>query len=196
MKIRPMIWVPAAFVAIAVSAVGFLLDATSAPKEFFVSRSQGAAIAETLQQLTRQSLSRIAQIAEYDQSRNANAALLLISQEINEHTKSQELAAELASQMEVMARLMPSINPESAREDATEGISAGLALVSRLVTYNNLIRELFGVLQQKLVDEKNTAIFDGRVNSLIDEINTQAKAINEFNRRLNDAMAEFDDKFD
>jgi len=167
----------------------------SVPPEFLSARDRGALLASEIVDLSRQSLTRLAQIADLDQERKFNQALMLVSEELIEYQKSQDAAARLASQLEIMARLLPEIKPSRAREVAAEGVSAEVALVSRLVTYNDQLRDLFVVLQLKFNTRNTTGALDGRVNELINKINEQAKAINQFNRRFNDAMAEFDSFF-
>jgi len=179
---------------LAISIVYFLIEPQrNVPEGFYDARDRSEGLAETIQQLTRQSLTRLAQIAEFDEQGNASAALNLISQEISEHRKSQEIAAQLGSQMEIMARLISDIKPAAARDLAAESVSAGVALVSRLVTYNQLLGDLFGVLQLKMINLKNDPSLDGRVNLLVNQINDQAKAINQFNQRINSATAKFNE---
>jgi hypothetical protein len=195
-KFRPLILITILLgtaVFMSVRLVSFQIR--NVPPEFISARDRGALLASEIVDLSRQSLTRLAQIAEFDQERKFNQALALISEELIEYQKSQDTAARLASQLEIMARLLPEIKPSRAREIAAEGVSAEVALVSRLVTYNDKLRDLFVVLQLKFNTRNVSGELDGRVNELINKINEQAKAINQFNKRFDDAMAEFDTIF-
>jgi uncharacterized phage infection (PIP) family protein YhgE len=195
-KFRPLL-----FVIILLGAIVFLVfriistSLTYVPPEFFEARNKGARFAEEIVDLSRQSLTRLTQISELDQERKFTEALAIVSEELIEYQKSQNTAAQLASQLEIMARLLPDIKSQKAREIGAEAISTEVALVSRLVTYNDKLRDLFIVLQLKFNTRNVSGELDGRVNELITEINEQAKAINQFNQRFNDAMEEFDRKF-
>lgn len=167
-----------------------LFPAEYVPSDFTDARVRGAAIAENVMALSRKTLGRLDVIAQHDRNRRTAEALLLISQELLESAKMREEAARLASQLERMARTLPEIKPEAARQLATEAVSAEVALVSRLVTHNALLAELFDILKMKLTDRASNV--DGRVNELINQINSEAGAINQFNKRFGEALAEFD----
>ena len=194
MKIKPVIWLPALIMAVIILTVRFVVSSDRVPDEFLEARITGAALAQNVVSLSRQSLTRLDKIAKYDREGKFPQALSLISEELLENRKSQAEAARLASQLERMARLVSDIRPSSARELATEAISAEVALVSRLVTYNELLRNLFVVLNLKF-DSRAAQELDGRVNELINQVNEEAKAINQFNKRFNNAMAKFDEIF-
>jgi len=165
------------------------------PPEFYDARNNGVVLAGEIVNLSRQSLTRLTRISELDQEKNFTKALALVSEELVEYQKSQEAAARLASRLETMARLLADVRPARAREIAAEAISSEVALVSRLVNYNDNLRDLFVVLQLKFNTRNASGDLDGRVNQLITKINEQAKAINQFNQRFNDAMAKFDKIF-
>lgn len=182
---------PAVIAAGIVLSLRFLVfSADHVPSDFTDARVRGAAIAENVMVLSKKTLGRLDAIAEHDRNRRTAEALLLVSQEVLESGKMREEAARLASQLERMARALPSIKPEVARQLATEAISAEVALVSRLMTHNALLAELFDILKMKL--ESRASNVDGRVNELINQINSEAGAINQFNKRFRDALEEFD----
>ena len=191
MKLHVTLWLPAVVAAGIVLAVRLLLfPADHVPAEFSEGRVRGAALAENIVVLSRKTLGRLDAIAEYDRNNRTAEALLLISQEVLESGTMREEAARLASQLERMARVLPEIKPERARQLATEAVSSEVALVSRLVTHNALLTELFDILKMKLSDR--SANVDGRVNELINNINSEAQAINQFNKRFIEALEEFD----
>ena len=195
-KFRPLILITVLLVIITVLAVRMISrESRYVPPEFYDARNNGVVLAGEIVNLSRQSLTRLTRISELDQEKNFTKALALVSEELVEYQKSQEAAARLASRLETMARLLADVRPARAREIAAEAISSEVALVSRLVNYNDNLRDLFVVLQLKFNTRNASGDLDGRVNQLITKINEQAKAINQFNQRFNDAMAKFDKIF-
>ena len=195
MKLRSLIWLPAGFTAaLAILGVRYLTFTSAAtpfvPPEFAESRVKGAAIAAVIMDLSRTRLSRINEIAELDRNGKVNDALLIVTEELLQINRIRDEAARLASQLERMALAIPSIRPAEARELATEAVSNEVALVTRLMTHNAYLSELFDVLQIKFTDRRSNV--DGRVNDLVNKINDEAKAINQFNRQFNESLRQFD----
>ncbi len=169
----------------------FLFGSTKVPTEFSEARANGASIANQIVEQSRVTLANLSRISEFDRDFNYSEALLLISNELVKNRESSQDAIRLSSQLERMARTSGDIRPSKAREVATEGLSSEVALVSRLVVYNDLLKQLFEVLRQKF--EKPWINLDGQVQSLITKINDEAQAINDFNKRFVAAMVSFDD---
>lgn len=169
----------------------FLFGGTKVPAEFSEARSNGALLAQEIVDQSRVTLANLSKIAEFDRNSDYSEALLLISNELVKNRESSQDAIRLSSQLERMARTSGDIRPSKAREVATEGLSSEVALVSRLVVYNDLLKQLFEVLRQKF--EKPWANLDGQVQNLITKINDEAQAINDFNKRFVAAMEVFDD---
>ena len=109
-----------------------------------------------------------------------------------ENRSNQEEAIKLATQLEKMARILPSIKPASARQHATAAVSSEVALVSRLVSYNDYLKQLFEVLRAKFNNRYSYYEADGQVELLIVKINEEAQAINGLNNRFSAALAELD----
>ena len=120
---------------------------------------------------------------------NVTGALDLISIEINKNQEIRREAIKLSSQLEKMARAIGAIKPEGARILATEAVSSEVALVSRLIVYNDFFLQLFGTLETKFQGEEPNPT--NRVQQLINNINDEAKAINQFNKRFSESLAEF-----
>ena len=92
-----------------------------------------------------------------------------------------------------MARALSSIKPERSRILATEAVSAEVALVSRLLSYNDYLLQLFETLRAKFSNPGLSS--NGKVNDLIARINDETRAINELNGRSTNALASFDEVF-
>ena len=164
----------------------------SVPLEFTEARLRGAEVAEHIVALSNSILQGIGDIARYDREGNATQALLRISTHLIENKTNQEHSVLLAAQLERMARFLPNIKPSRARQAATAAVGAEVTLVSRLIGYNDYLRQLFEVLNTKFdrgyADQSDAE----HIKLLITKINEEAAAINNLNQRFNDALAEFD----
>ena len=182
-------------IAVVVAGVVIFLNISRhfVPPEFSEARIKGAELAKNISASAGASLEALALIRAHDERREGAQALIVISQEVVRNREIQQEAIRLASELERMARLIPDVQPVNARLMAAEAVSAEVALVSRLVSYNNNLFELFGVLKKKF-EHPGTSL-DGRVQVLVDKINEEAHAINSFNERFNWSLAEFDKVF-
>ncbi len=163
------------------------------PSEFSQARLEGARIATEIVGLSNGSLMNLQEIAKYDAAGNTKVALALIGQEFERNRKVREEAIKLASRLETMARYLSQIKPDEAQALATEAVSSEVALVSHLLVYNDTFRELFEVLREKFQDPQSNP--NGRVKELIEKVNNEARAINDFDQRFNQSLAEFDKLF-
>jgi len=168
----------------------FIFPVKSVPIEFSDARLKGAKIARQIVILANNTIKSLETIAEYDKQGNTADALILISNQLLSNRDSQEAAIKLSSQLEHMARNAARIKPSSARQAAMAAITAEVALVSHLISYNDYLKQLLEVLRLKLTTTKNYS--DTQVEDLIGRMNEEAQAINDFDRRFNQALAEFD----
>ena len=163
------------------------------PEEFSEARVKGATLAKSIVDLSSESLKNLTEIARYDEEGDRSEALILISKEVIKNRETREQAIKLSSQLEKMARSLTNIKPTKARVLATEAVSSEVALVSRLISYNDYLLQLFETLRDKFQNTSRNP--NGRVQQLINKINEEASAINQFNRRFNQSLAEFDQVF-
>ncbi len=164
------------------------------PGEFSDARIKGATVAQRIVELSRDTLSLLAKVSEFDQRRDFNDALISISDAVVVNKESQQEAIQLSSQLSAMAENLPRIEPADAREIATQAVTAEVALVSRLLYYNNYLNQLFEALKAKFA-HPGISYLDGQVNDLINKINDEATQINLLNKKFTGQMAEFDQIF-
>jgi hypothetical protein len=178
-------------VVLAISVVAFIFFPRHGfvPVEFSEARIYGAETAQKIVALSDKSITALEEIAALDSAGEIPEALIRISKELSEISIIRDEAVALASQLERMAKLIPEIRPKKAREAATEAISAEVALVSRLISYNDALVKLFTVLEDKF---QNKTSSDSKVEELLNKMNEEARAINEFNRIFNNAIDSFD----
>ncbi len=180
------------FSGVGIYLAGSLLVAKEpqVPEEFSKARTEGANAALRIVAASTYSLTVLEQIAKLDQEGESTGALLLASNELGKMRDFRAAALELSSELGRMAQFLNDIEPERARVLATEAVTAEVALVSRLLTYGESLTELFKTLVLKF--EGTATDPNGNVEEFIKEINTEAKAINQFNNRFTQALAEFD----
>ena len=164
------------------------------PWEFTEARLKGADIAQRIVELSRGTLARLNDVSRYDQERNYNEAVVSVSQAVIENRQNQVEAVRLSSQLEEIARHITKISPSRARSLATDAVSSEIALVTRIIYYNDYLFQLFEALKAKF-EKPNLSYLDGQVNELINSINDEAQSINDLNKHFIQVMAEFDTIF-
>lgn len=163
------------------------------PREFAEARLKSSAIAQSIVIFSNNSLKNLDEIARYDRQGNSTEALFLISKELIKNRETQESAIKLSAQLEAMAKSISRIKPSRARELATAAVTSEVALVSRLLSYNNYLTRLFEILQIKF---SQPYLYDhSRIAELIVKINEEARAINEFDQNFQQSISEFDKIF-
>lgn len=161
------------------------------PGEFSEARIKGSNVAERIVEISRSNLALLDEVARYDRESDHSEALIAISRAIIQNRDNQVEAIRLSEQLTTMAEQTPRIRPLRAKEIATEAVASEVALVSRLIYYNNYLSQLFETLRVKF-EKPWVAYLDGQVSDLINKINDEAQAINELNKKFVASMAELD----
>ncbi len=161
------------------------------PGEFTEARIKGSEVAQKIVVLSRENLALLDKVATYDEQNNHPEALIAISNALIKNRENQTQAIRLAQQLTVMAEQAPRIRPVGASEIATEAVASEVTLVSRLITYNDYLNQLFETLKVKF-DKPWVSYLDGQVNDLVNKTNDEAQAINELNKKFIASMAQLD----
>lgn len=163
----------------------------SVPEEFVDARVRAGDAANRITEITDAYEENLEKIREADRNGKYADGLYLILDEINKNEQVSLAATDLAEELNEMAKYTGAIQPEKAAEVAVNAVTTGAELVERLIGYNNKTRELLSVLQFRLQrrDEEETRI---RINELIDEMNEDAKAINNLASEYRGLMVQFD----
>jgi len=169
-----------------VSRAGF--SRTTVPPEFEQARLQGALIAENIVGLSRQSADSLQKVNEFDQQGNFAEASNLTQELIKQSQDIRNKAVELSGQLEKMTQALSKINSFEARQAALESITNRLALINRLINYSASLGDLLGALSARF--SGNPGKHD--VQSIVNQINAEATAINNFNLQAGQAMERFD----
>lgn len=160
------------------------------PKEFSDARVQGAFIAQNIVNLSNESVLDLAEINKFDQARNYTEALNLATEVVKKSQEIRDQAIALSSEVEKMTRALSDIKSFDARQAALESIANRLALISRLINYSGYLGQLLDILRARFDGEY---VRYGEAGLLIDQINAEVRAINNFNGQAAQAMERFDE---
>ncbi len=164
-------------------------ESNAVPAQFDAARTQGAIIAETIVSTSNSSTATLAQINKYDQAGNYADALASTTALIAQSATLRSEAVDLSNQVSQMTQALSGIKSDAARQAALEAIASRLALINELISYSNDLDRLLAVLQSRFsgMSEPNTT-----VTAIVDQINTDVNAINNFNAQATQAMQQFD----
>ncbi|MDO8584935.1 MAG: hypothetical protein Q7R85_02305 [bacterium] len=195
MKTRHKTWLwMAMIVIVGALLIRFILVGPKVvPAEFTAARQTGTRLTEEIIFLASASRSGLEDIARYDAEANTSEALIATSRELIRNKDVRERAVSLSVELGRMAQALPNIQPGSARQIASEAIGYEVALVSRLISYNDILNRLFELLRAKFTGQVTET--DGKVRAMINDINAGANAANDLNAAFVDAMKRFDDVY-
>jgi flagellar basal body-associated protein FliL len=178
-----------ALIAVGAATAWLSSKKSSAPADFAQAREQGALIAQSIVDLSNQSTNGLAQVNGLDKSGDYTSALVLTTNIITKNQALHDQAVSLSDQIEAMAKSLPEISSSDARQTALDAISSRLALVSELITYSGDLQKLLSTLQSHFT---GASIKPGDVQAIVNQINTDVNAINNFNSQAQQSMAQFD----
>jgi len=160
------------------------------PREFSEARLQGALIAEGIVNLSNRSAQDLENISELERNKNFSQALKTISDVVKQGQNIRNEAVKLSGELEKMTRTLSEIKSFEARLAAIEAISDQLALISRLINYSGYLGDLLDILRGRF--EGTLPNSGSKIKLLVDQVNAEAKAINNFNAHAIKAMERFD----
>ena len=159
------------------------------PTAFVNARSKSATIAENIVNISKQSNDALEQVNAYDAKGDYANALALVSSTIAQSEDLRNQAVELSNQIESMTQSLSNINSLPARQAALEAISSDLALINQLINYSGDLSNLLTTLQSRFAGAPTNG---QNIQALVNQINTEVAAINNFNQQASQALQEFD----
>jgi DNA repair ATPase RecN len=159
------------------------------PSDFTAARLQSAIIAQTIVNNSNQSTATLEKINQYDQQGDYTNALALTNGLVAQSQDLRDQAVDLSNQVENMTRALSGVNDFDAQQAALEAISSRLAVINQLVNYSGDLGELLDVLRSRFTGTAGTSV---QVQTLVNQINTDVNAINNFNAQAGQAMDKFD----
>lgn len=159
------------------------------PQAFNDARSQGAIISQNIVNLSNQSTGDLQKVNQYDAQGNYGQALAVTADVIERSKELRDQAVLLSNQISGMTTALSNINSFEARQAALQAISSRLALITQLINYSGDLGGLLDALQSRF---NGKYISNARIQALVNQINTDVNAINNFNAQANLAMQQFD----
>jgi len=178
-----------AIVVLGYAVVKFTQGSNAVPQNFTDARLQGAIIGQNIVNLSNQSMDALSKVNALDKKQDYGNALTATGDLV---TKSQEIrdqAIQLSAQIEQMTTALSNISNLDARQAALESISNRLALINQLINYSGDLGRLLDVLRNRFSGKGGT---NAEVQALVNQINTDVNAINNFNSQAGQAMDRFD----
>jgi len=175
----------AAFIILIIVGYGLALfwkAENKVPAQFTAARLQGAIIAQTIVNNSNQSTDELQAINKGDQDGNYSAALASTTDLISQSAGLRTEAIQLSAQVGQMTSDLPDITSQPAQQAALESISSRLAVINEL-------DHLLTVLQSRF---SGTPVPNDEVTGIVNQINTDVNAINNFNAQAGQAMDQFD----
>jgi hypothetical protein len=189
-KLSAALWLVIAIGAL--YGLGYVLIGRSfVPDNFITARRADAEIAKSIVALTEASLENLEAISALDREYKFKDALALVQQELLRAEETRVKAIELASQLDKMTTATEGIVPTRARNLAVEAVGHQISLISHLVVYNDALRGLLQTLELKFLGQIRKDVKD--VQTLIENMNTEAREINKLNNLFNEKMQQFDE---
>jgi dynactin complex subunit len=185
-----------AFIVVIVVGYGLTLfwqSQNQVPTAFVNARSQSAIIAQNIVSISNQSNATLAEVNADDAKGDYKDALTLVSSTIAQSEDLRNQAVQLSNQIEQMTQAVGGINSSAEQQAAFEAISAHLALINQLINYSGDLNNLLDALQARFAGAPGGSVADGAtIQSLVNQVNTDVAAINNFNNQASQAMQQFD----
>ena len=176
-------------IAVGYGLVLFWRSENMVPADFTAARLQGAIIAQTIVNTSNQSTDELSAINKYDQEGEYTDALASTTDLINRSAGLRGEAVQLSAQVAQMTKDLSKIKSTTAQQAALESISSRLAVINELITYSNDLDHLLAVLQSRF---SGTPQPNDEVTGIVNQINIDVNAINNFNAQAGQAMDKFD----
>jgi DNA repair ATPase RecN len=176
-------------IAAGLAVVLFTRDTNAIPEDFKNARIQGAIIAQNIVNLSNQSNSDLLKVSEYDRKGDYTPAIELTANLVSQSQQIRDQAVELSAKIAAMTKALSNISAFPARQAALESIASRLALLNQLITYSADLSRLLDMLHAHFNGHERTA---QEVQGLVNQINTDVNAINNFNSQAGQAMDRFD----
>ena len=172
----------------------FLLAKTkTVPDEFMQARQEASLIAHDIVDMSKASALHIGDISVLNNDKKYAEALALVTQEIERNRQIRDKAITLSGHLQIMTLNVSSIEPKASAEAALEAVSTEVTLIGHLLTYNDYLNQLLGIIKGRIIGDPDATAAD--VSELVKKINDESIVVNVLNERFNEQMAKFDRGF-
>ncbi len=175
--------------AVGYGAAVFWAGRDSVPQDFTSARLQGGIIAENIVGISNKSTDELVKVNELDKKGDYAAALKLTNDLLAQSQDLRNQAVALSTQMGAMTKALSGVASFDAQQAALQSISSRLALINQLINYSGDLGKLLDALTAKFNGQAQQKV---AVQGLVDQINTDVNAINNFNSQATQSMIQFD----
>ena len=161
------------------------------PPEFLKARAVGEDASQVIVGISNNSIKNLQEIQADEKNGNYTAGLNLVLEEINQNNQARASAVQLSGQLNIMASNLSTVQPESAARIGLQAIIIESQIVEGLINYNNYTYQLLDLLHNRLQNGAASAPA-AKINSVISQMNDQAKSINNLNTQYQSLMKQFD----
>jgi hypothetical protein len=169
----------------------YALKTGTPPKPFLETRIQALGVANNLALLVANSYANLEKVAVLAQENDYTQASKLITYEFSQRQEKQNSAVALASQLDQMAKTSSLIDSGRARGYALQAITSGVAMVSRMISYNDSLDQLFQAIDAKINGQDSGP----EARAISASLNNDAKTINQLNAEFNAQLRKFDNVY-
>lgn len=159
------------------------------PREFLEAKGRGATVAAEIVRLSRETSSQLERISELDGAGNYADALNLVAEELNRNRMMREHTAALSRELTTMTNAVAQISGTGARATALQAVNYEVALMGKLVTYNEYLMQLLEALRKKFEGIPSAS---PTVGELVGKINEEVAGINMLNDQFLDEIAKLE----
>ncbi|EKD23561.1 MAG: hypothetical protein ACD_81C00218G0005 [uncultured bacterium] len=172
----------------------FLLAQTATvPESFTQARQQASLIAQDIVGMSKDSAMRVSAISTLNNDGKYAEALALVTQELERNRQIRDKAIALSEQLQAMTLNVSAIEPKTSAQAALGAVSTEVTLIGHLLTYNDYLNQLLGIIKGKIVRDPEALSSD--VSELVKKINDESIVVNELNETFNDQLDTFDRGF-
>ena len=185
--------IAAALIAATVAFISFSDRPEKVPQEFLEARAKGTEIASSINVFADSVVVDLQEIAKKNDEENYTAALDLTIEEIKKAREAKDRSLELLGELQKMVPSIEKMRTDAAQQLAMQAVSTEVALVGKLIEYNDDLNKLLNNMRLKFVSY-DPASYDGETDSITKAMNEKALQINEMSRKYQMLMKDFDDK--
>lgn len=169
----------------------FFAEGLVIPQNFFESKRQSALVAQSIVDLSSETVNQLNSIQSLEKKRRYSEALDLTNKALARLSTMREKASELLAKLSDMTKALPDIKPADARSVAMRAINYEVSVINHLIAYNDALDQLLRLLTSQLLYGEN---IDARFEETVRRINDEAKTIDELTKKFNETIDSLDGK--
>jgi hypothetical protein len=184
--------IAAALIAAIIASVTIFDRPEEIPQEFLEARASGAEIAKSINSFADSVVADLQSISRKNEDGDYTAALDLTIEEIKKAREAKDRSLDLLGELQKMVPSIEKMRTDEAQQLAMQAVSTEVALVGKLIEYNDDLNKLLNNMRLKFVSY-DPAIYNEQTDAITKTMNEKALQINEMSRKYQALMSEFDE---